>query len=452
MLPANVSRLRKRERTMLADLEHNERLSKYRQSIPAGQTLFTEGDDSQDLYILAGGSLDVLKGSKRIAEISGAGVFFGEMSFLLQSRRTSTVRARTDVAVFRIPSGDIDPFSRDFPDIALVVLKQLAQKLDETSQVLYGFKEFCDRLPEAVIMTGRDGAIISWNRAAEELYGGDWTARRQQPAEALFASPAAYREHLQEVQRSQRPQEKVLEIKGEGGGRFVAASSTMLYDGHHNYQGMLSLCRDVTASQSLKSKYRFATGVLAPALVAAGLLLAAVFYGYPYFSSGKKAEDLRKAELRSQLARDYLVLSSLLAEPLGGGDREKIRQVLQDFCLLQKGGPQTYVGVVLLDRDKKVYDSCTPAGSKIPPVAAGSTYGGIPFQGGGGSMHRVLSLYRAAPGEPMGTRGVEVAFELGRTGQEPGWLVFQLDTAALENMYGATEEDLLGFRFEKPRQ
>ena len=310
---------------MLATLlEKNEGLNKYRHSFQAGQTIFTEGDTSQDLYILINGQLDILKGSKRIAEISGSSVFFGEMSFLLQDRRTSTVRARTDVVACRIPSEDIGSFLSDFPDVAIVILRQIAQRLNETSQILYGFKEFCDRLPDAVVMTDSQGAILSWNRAAEELYGGDWSSMQQQSAQELFCDPVAYRQHIEDVLQHQSAQEKVLEIKNsERGRRFVSASTTMLYDGHHNSQGVLSLCRDVTAAQALKSRYRFALFGLVPALLLAGLLMAVVFYGYPYFSKGQQAADLKKSELRSQLARDYLLLASLLVEPFDVGAFKK---------------------------------------------------------------------------------------------------------------------------------
>ena len=434
---------------MLATLlEKNEGLNKYRHSFQAGQTIFTEGDTSQDLYILINGQLDILKGSKRIAEISGSSVFFGEMSFLLQDRRTSTVRARTDVVACRIPSEDIGSFLSDFPDVAIVILRQIAQRLNETSQILYGFKEFCDRLPDAVVMTDSQGAILSWNRAAEELYGGDWSSMQQQSAQELFCDPVAYRQHIEDVLQHQSAQEKVLEIKNsERGRRFVSASTTMLYDGHHNSQGVLSLCRDVTAAQALKSRYRFALFGLVPALLLAGLLMAVVFYGYPYFSKGQQAAGLMKSELRSQLARDYLLLASLLAEPFAAGAFEKTHQVMQDFFRMQKDGQQPYAGLVLLDSDKKVLDAYNPAGGQPVDTTVGSSYAGIAFQGDAGSLHKVLLLYRAAPGQPMGSKGIEVAFELRREGQDAGWLVFQMDTAALEKNYGVAEDDLIGFRF-----
>ncbi|MEA2038992.1 MAG: hypothetical protein U9N82_04075, partial [Thermodesulfobacteriota bacterium] len=43
----------------------------YLVTFKTGQTILLEGDDSQDLYILVSGEVDVIKGHKKITEISG---------------------------------------------------------------------------------------------------------------------------------------------------------------------------------------------------------------------------------------------------------------------------------------------------------------------------------------------------------------------------------------------
>lgn len=76
---------------MLAEIINNLDLDKYPSTFAKGQIIFREGDDSQDLYILVSGNLDILKGSEKITEIFEIGSIFGEMSFLLGARRTATV-------------------------------------------------------------------------------------------------------------------------------------------------------------------------------------------------------------------------------------------------------------------------------------------------------------------------------------------------------------------------
>ena len=97
----------------------------------AGQVLFLEGDDSQDLYILVSGHLDILKGTKKINHVTEKGTLFGEISFLLGTRRTA--KAADDSAVIRIPKEEINDFLRDFPSAAGTIARLLARRLDEKS-------------------------------------------------------------------------------------------------------------------------------------------------------------------------------------------------------------------------------------------------------------------------------------------------------------------------------
>ncbi|MCG6881284.1 MAG: cyclic nucleotide-binding domain-containing protein, partial [Deltaproteobacteria bacterium] len=82
---------------MLSNVINNPEMKKYLVSYQTGETLFFEGDDTQDIYVLVSGRLDILKGTKKIAEIIKEGAVFGEMSFLLGEKRTATVKAMTDV-------------------------------------------------------------------------------------------------------------------------------------------------------------------------------------------------------------------------------------------------------------------------------------------------------------------------------------------------------------------
>ncbi len=74
-----------------------------------GQSVFTEGEPGDSLYVLLEGSVEVLKKNgqgmeQSLAKLSDGSVL-GEMSLLGgQSARSATARALTDVRMLRVPS------------------------------------------------------------------------------------------------------------------------------------------------------------------------------------------------------------------------------------------------------------------------------------------------------------------------------------------------------------
>jgi signal-transduction protein with cAMP-binding, CBS, and nucleotidyltransferase domain len=81
----------------------NPDFAKYLITFTSGQTIFLEGDDSQDLYILVAGQVEIFKGDMKIREITEEGTVFGEVSFFLGDKRTASVKAKTKVEVICIP-------------------------------------------------------------------------------------------------------------------------------------------------------------------------------------------------------------------------------------------------------------------------------------------------------------------------------------------------------------
>ena len=198
---------------MLSKIIENPKLDRYIETFRAGETIFLEGDDTQDIYFLVSGAVAILKGRRKITEISDQGSVFGEMSFLLGERRTATVKAATDVRCVKIPKDEISSFIREFPEIMEEFAKFLAKRLDETSQILFGLKEFCDQIPDAVFLTDRDGNILSWNSAAEKLYGREENQVRYRPAEEIYEDPGEYRAFLEQVVSGNPVREKILKIR-----------------------------------------------------------------------------------------------------------------------------------------------------------------------------------------------------------------------------------------------
>ncbi|MEW6669601.1 MAG: cyclic nucleotide-binding domain-containing protein [Thermodesulfobacteriota bacterium] len=437
---------------MLEEITKNPDLARYMTTFKEGDFVFLEGDDSQDLYILVSGKIDIMKGDMKISEIVESGSLFGEMSFLLGSNRTDTARACQDVKALRIPKDRVNSFLNEFPSAAKKITQLLAHRLDERSQMLYGLKEFCDQLPEAVVLTDREGRIITWNSTAEKLYGRDWHQMNEQPMQEIYEEPEAYSRLIEEVQSRRSVKEEVLKIRHpEKGPRSISTSATVLYDGHHNFQGVLSLGRDVTSLVALERRYRRVRRWLIPSLLLAATLGAALLVGYPYLPRGIPTLDVKKQQLRNSIAKDYLALRSLLWQAFAGTNRSNMNQATEEFFKLQEPSETPYQGIALLDRDKKVFYAHSLKNAEESEAMVGSSYAGIDFQETSKSLHRVLVLYRADKEHPMGEREVELAFEIERNNQALGWLVFQMDMDRVKEAYGADEQDLRGFQFRKLR-
>ncbi|MGD8667605.1 MAG: cyclic nucleotide-binding domain-containing protein [Desulfobacterales bacterium] len=433
------------------DIINNPDLARYLITFNPGQTIFLEGDDTQDLYVLVSGRVEIFKGDQKIRDITEEGSVFGEVSFFLGDLRTASVKAKTRVEVICIPKEKINLFLKECPTAGPDIIRHLSQWLNEATQMLYGLKQVSDQLPDAVIMTDRDGRILVWNSAAEKLYGCDWPQMRDTNVDEIYVNPEEYKTFLKEVQTEYSTTEKIFDIKHPRKGiRCISTSFTVIYDGHHNFQGVLSLGRDVTATKKLEKKYKRAFIWLVSAFALIGLLTAIIFWGYPYYSKGHQAVDTRQKELINLLTKDYVLLNSWLTDPLRGQKTESIHQAMQRFFKIQQMNAIPYTGLVLLDIDRKVAGAYSARTDTSGSDMIGSSYAAIDFQGSEDSLHKVLTVYRTDKNHPMGKKGTEVAFEIYVDNVLKGWLVFQMDMDALAETYGIDENNLKNLQFDKP--
>jgi len=438
---------------MLDDILNKGRLDKYKVTFEVGQTVFLEGDDSQDLYILVDGKAGVLKGNQKLSEISERGSVFGEMSFLLREHRTATVKALSDLTLIKIPAQELPNFLTEFPEVVREFARHLARRLHETSQIVYGLKEFCDQLPDAVILTDKDGKILSCNHAAEKLYGREEDELRHRPAEELYEDPANYRHFLREVISKHSASERTLKVKHPREGiRYVSTSTTILYDGQHNFQGVLFLGRDTTQAEMVAKRYQRVKRFIIPLSVLLIVLAVGIFFGYPYFSKGYHITDAKKEDLKNDLVFDYRLLRSLLMEPFAARDRQETTHVMKEFFNAQKGAELPFAGLLLIGKDKRVFAAHSLLSDLDEEAMIGSSYSGIDLGEREGASYKVLTLYRGHKDHPMGIRHTEIAFTLHDKDAFAGWLVFQMDMDLLRDRYNMDEMDLKSFHFEDLNQ
>ncbi len=449
---------------MLANIVNDPELGRFLRDFAPGEVIFFEDEESQDLYLLAEGQVEVLKGQVTISQVSQPGAVFGEMSFLLGAKRTATVRALGQTKVLRIPPDQIEPLARRYPELSLEMTKLLAQRLDHTSQALHGLQELCDLLADAVIFTDDKGRVLAHNRAAQDLYGRCWSANagmecseQEEPlpesaehdAAAMFAEPQAFKALLEQVRAKKQIRESLLQVKHPlRGALWVSASLTALYDPRHAFQGVLVLARDVTSTQNLHRRMRRIRTWLLPAVFLLAGLAGGLAFWQPHLFTNAQALDSRQQSLRNQLARDYLLLQDQLEQVMARGQRDKALAVLAGFLAGQdKQAQPPFLGLVLLDKAKEVLGGLTLDGQPLTRHELGATYAHIRFQGDEKSVHRLLSLYRQDKAHPQGRRDLELAFELMNGQELVGWLVFQLDPQTLKKRFDLDEEGLKALRF-----
>lgn len=119
-----------------AVLAHCEHLPRERHK--AGTVLLAAGPGTGRMYILVSGAMEVLHEDQTVAAIDEPGAVFGEMSALLGTGHVASVRAATDVTVYRID--DARAFLRENPEIGLHIAVILARRLHDSSIYLADYK------------------------------------------------------------------------------------------------------------------------------------------------------------------------------------------------------------------------------------------------------------------------------------------------------------------------
>lgn len=105
----------------------------------AGERLFEKGDEGDAAYIVIEGEVEVLvpiDGREASVAVLGEKEIFGEMAVLCDQKRSSAIAARTDLVTLRLDRSVIMKMLKEFPDIALELIRLLAHRLEATTREL----------------------------------------------------------------------------------------------------------------------------------------------------------------------------------------------------------------------------------------------------------------------------------------------------------------------------
>lgn len=108
-------------------------------TVAKGSVLLQEGAQTGHLYVLANGTIDVLRGGTVVASTSEPGAIFGEMSVLLGVPHTATVQARTNCEIYIFE--DAAGFVREHPELTFQIATLLAKRLNQATTYLSDLNE-----------------------------------------------------------------------------------------------------------------------------------------------------------------------------------------------------------------------------------------------------------------------------------------------------------------------
>jgi len=109
-----------------------------RRRFEAGQFVIRQGEQTDALYFLIEGAVEVLKDDVRVATATQPGLVFGEMAVLLGGAHTASVRAVKPCDFFIV--GQPREFLKASPALSLHVAELLARRLDTLNKYLVDVK------------------------------------------------------------------------------------------------------------------------------------------------------------------------------------------------------------------------------------------------------------------------------------------------------------------------
>lgn len=104
------------------------------QQIPAGTVLIEQNSEPDGFYVLKRGSIGVYMGETLLEVFNAKDTVIGEMSVILNRPRTATVKARSNCTVVKYDANDLTGLFAEHPDVAHMVMFNLASRLDIANQ------------------------------------------------------------------------------------------------------------------------------------------------------------------------------------------------------------------------------------------------------------------------------------------------------------------------------
>ncbi len=141
---------------------------------PAGETIFSEKDSGDALYVVESGSVRIWVLDEDIEPVTLAelkpGEFFGELAVLDRGERSTSATALVDTSLHRLSSDDFQKFLMEHPDCAIDVICEIGARMRQTNLLV------SQRVARNINLEMAQKATIG-QRVADKVasFGGSWT-------------------------------------------------------------------------------------------------------------------------------------------------------------------------------------------------------------------------------------------------------------------------------------
>ena len=100
-----------------------------------GDIIVREGNNDIDFFKLIQGSLTVVKGGKKIAELTEPGEYFGEMASITGEERNASIISQGRASVKRYPGDKIDEIIEKYHDVSNHIFKTITTRLQSSNAI-----------------------------------------------------------------------------------------------------------------------------------------------------------------------------------------------------------------------------------------------------------------------------------------------------------------------------
>lgn len=102
--------------------------ARHKIDVPAGETIFAEGEPGDAMFVVLDGEVDVVLGND-VIETIGIGGIIGELALIDSSPRSASAVARGDAQLARVDQREFTFLVHEHPTFALQVMQVFADRI-----------------------------------------------------------------------------------------------------------------------------------------------------------------------------------------------------------------------------------------------------------------------------------------------------------------------------------